>query len=319
MILADKIIQLRKKNGWSQEELAEKMNVTRQSVSKWESTASIPDINKILELAKIFGVTTDYLLKDEMEMEEFSDDQEENRTVISMEEADHFMKIRFEWGKQIAFGVVMCILSPVVLLVLGALSEEGRITEARAGGIGIVVLLIMVAAATAVFIYSSMKMNRYRYIENGDFELAYGVDGVIREKSKAFEKQFAAAVAVGTVLCIISIVPLIIAGVMETPDYIMVIMVAVLLIIISAAVYIFISNGNIKESYDMLLKAENFDPVEKERNKRGNKFAGIYWPLIVAVYLAVSLPTARWEITWVIWPVAALLFVAVYAALRKEV
>lgn len=62
MILADKIIAMRKKNGWSQEELAEKLNVSRQSVSKWESAASIPDINKILELSKIFGVTTDYLL-----------------------------------------------------------------------------------------------------------------------------------------------------------------------------------------------------------------------------------------------------------------
>ena len=84
MIFADKIIQLRKKNGWSQEELAEKVNVTRQSVSKWESAASIPDINKILELAKIFGVTTDYLLKDEMEMEEFSGENDEERKVVSI-------------------------------------------------------------------------------------------------------------------------------------------------------------------------------------------------------------------------------------------
>lgn len=65
MILADKILNLRKSLGWSQEELAEKMNVSRQSVSKWESAAAIPDINRILELASIFGVTTDYLLKDD--------------------------------------------------------------------------------------------------------------------------------------------------------------------------------------------------------------------------------------------------------------
>ena len=70
MILAEKIQSLRKKNGWSQEDLAEKLNVSRQSVSKWESAASIPDINKILELAKLFGVTTDYLLKDSMEQTE---------------------------------------------------------------------------------------------------------------------------------------------------------------------------------------------------------------------------------------------------------
>ena len=59
MILADKIIALRKKSGWSQEELAEKMNVTRQSVSKWEGAQAVPDLEKILLLSQLFGVSTD--------------------------------------------------------------------------------------------------------------------------------------------------------------------------------------------------------------------------------------------------------------------
>lgn len=66
MIFADKLIALRKKSGWSQEELAEKLGVTRQSVSKWEGAQSVPDIDKILQLSHLFGVTTDYLLKDEL-------------------------------------------------------------------------------------------------------------------------------------------------------------------------------------------------------------------------------------------------------------
>ena len=66
MILADKIIENRKKNGWSQEELAEKLDVSRQSVSKWESAQAVPDMNRILKLSEIFGVSTDYLLKDEL-------------------------------------------------------------------------------------------------------------------------------------------------------------------------------------------------------------------------------------------------------------
>ena len=68
MILADKIIDLRKKAGWSQEELAEKLAVTRQSVSKWEGAQSIPDMDKVVQMSRLFGVTTDYLLKDEIEI-----------------------------------------------------------------------------------------------------------------------------------------------------------------------------------------------------------------------------------------------------------
>lgn len=74
MIFADKLITLRKKAGWSQEELAEKLNVTRQSVSKWEGTQSVPDIDKILQLSRLFGVTTDYLLKDNAAEPEYTED-----------------------------------------------------------------------------------------------------------------------------------------------------------------------------------------------------------------------------------------------------
>ena len=81
MILADKIIYLRKKCGWSQEELAEKMNVSRQSISKWEGAQTIPDLDKILQLSALFGVTTDYLLKDEIEDEELTNDASFDTTV----------------------------------------------------------------------------------------------------------------------------------------------------------------------------------------------------------------------------------------------
>lgn len=63
MIFADKLIALRKKAGWSQEELAQQLNVSRQSVSKWEGAQSVPDLDKIVQLSRIFGVSTDYLLR----------------------------------------------------------------------------------------------------------------------------------------------------------------------------------------------------------------------------------------------------------------
>lgn len=64
MIFADKIIVERKKMGLSQEQLADRLGVTRQSVSKWESGASVPELGKILQLSEMFGVSVDYLVKD---------------------------------------------------------------------------------------------------------------------------------------------------------------------------------------------------------------------------------------------------------------
>ena len=124
MIFADKLIELRKKNGWSQEELAERLNVTRQSVSKWEGAQSIPDLDKILMLAQIFGVTTDYLLKDEiLEMQSVSandgvtagyrDEPAEPVRKVSMKEANEFLAAKERTAGKIALATFLCIVSPI--------------------------------------------------------------------------------------------------------------------------------------------------------------------------------------------------------------
>ncbi len=67
MKLSDKLVGLRKSAGMSQEELAEKLNVSRQAVSRWEMGTAMPDAVNILQLSKLFHVTTDYLLNEEYE------------------------------------------------------------------------------------------------------------------------------------------------------------------------------------------------------------------------------------------------------------
>lgn len=67
MRLSDKIVRLRKEKGWSQETLAEKLNVSRQAVSRWEGATAQPDASNILQLSKLFGVTADYLLNEDFE------------------------------------------------------------------------------------------------------------------------------------------------------------------------------------------------------------------------------------------------------------
>ncbi|MDR1539085.1 MAG: helix-turn-helix domain-containing protein [Clostridiales bacterium] len=67
MTLGTKLQGLRKKKNFSQEELAAQLNVSRQSVSKWELDESLPDIENIVKLSSVFNVTTDFLCKDEID------------------------------------------------------------------------------------------------------------------------------------------------------------------------------------------------------------------------------------------------------------
>lgn len=86
MAIADRIQQLRKSKGISQEELAEKVGVSRQAVSKWESEQSLPDIEKIILLSDYFEVTTDYILKgiDVVPAEASLDQEEPNAMIFSI-------------------------------------------------------------------------------------------------------------------------------------------------------------------------------------------------------------------------------------------
>ncbi len=69
MQFRDKLFQLRKRDGMTQAELAEAINVSRQAISKWEMGTAVPDVSNMLALSKVFGVSVDFLANDEMESE----------------------------------------------------------------------------------------------------------------------------------------------------------------------------------------------------------------------------------------------------------
>lgn len=67
MTFGEKLLKLRKGRGWTQEELATKINVSRQALSKWEQGTALPDTENVLQVSRLFGVSTDYLLNDDYE------------------------------------------------------------------------------------------------------------------------------------------------------------------------------------------------------------------------------------------------------------
>ena len=140
MTLADKIILLRKRQGLSQEELAERMDVTRQAVSKWESGQSSPDLERVLLLSRIFEVTTDQLIKDDMELDPPAAQAAGEGPAlrrVDLEEAERFLNIRIQSAKQIALAAYLCILSPACLIILSAAGEMGMMSEKLGLGLGL--------------------------------------------------------------------------------------------------------------------------------------------------------------------------------------
>ncbi|MDO4922474.1 MAG: helix-turn-helix transcriptional regulator [Peptococcaceae bacterium] len=319
MILADKIIQLRKKSGWSQEELAAQMGVSRQSVSKWESGQSIPDLDKILKLSALFNVSTDFLLKDELSDAPVAVDQapEADAAVrtVSMEEADAFLTLQAQAAPKIALGVSLCILSPMLLIYLGALSDvEGgyRVSEAVAMAVGLPVLLLVVVGAVALFLRYGRPLERYDYLDKEAIELAYGVEGVVRKRHGAMVKRHTTRLIVGTALCILAAVPLFVSAVFEEQGALMGPVYGLLatLAMVAVGVYLLVETCTLNGSYQRLLEEGDYTRAKKEESKRNGPLLMIFWGVTTGIYLFWSFWTDDWERTWLVWPVAGVLFVA---------
>ena len=331
MILADKIINLRKKNGWSQEELAEKLGVTRQSISKYEGAQSIPDLDKILKLSEIFGVTTDYLIKDELEEEEYASSQmqenesESDRSVhkVTMEMANEYLQI-IDWSAgKTAFATMLCILSPIVLLMLGAMSEmpNYHISENAAAGIGICVLIVLIAIAVTIFILCGMKTKKYEFMEKEDIETAYGVSGMVKEKRDAYHSMYVTQLVIGIACCICSVIPLFGTLAVSESDFYMVSAVCMLLALVAIGTYFIVRSAAKMNAMNQLLEEEDYTRQKKHENRKMSGPVTVYWLIATAIYLAWSFTTNDWDRTWIIWPVVGVLFPAFYAivnGIRKK-
>lgn len=313
MILADKIIRLRKKNGWSQEELADKMNVSRQAVSKWEAAQTTPDLEKILQLGNLFGVTTDYLLKDELVDEEFVEGVDETPIrKISLAEATDYLEQRKNASVQIAIATLLCIISPILIFLLLAFSEctSIPITENLAVGIGMVALFSLVTIAVVIYIRVGFKNAPYEFLEKEPFETEYGVTGLAREKQKTYRNTYIKYNIFGTCACILSPVPLICAA-LSGKGLLVMIMLCVTLLTVAIGVMFFIVAGVRWASMQKLLKEGEFSEKGKQKNKIIEAIGTVYWLLATAIYLGWSFLTSDWHITWVIWPIAGVLFAVV--------
>ncbi len=314
MILADKIIKLRKKNGWSQEELAEKMEVSRQAVSKWEGAQSVPDLEKILRLSNLFGVTTDYLLKDELEAEEFTDsDADSVLRKVSMEEANEYLNFS-EWSaKRIAAATALCILSPLALILLTFAWSNSLILDAVVVPVGLLVLFLMVAAAVGMFIYCGFKNSQYEFLDSGEFETEYGVHGMVSEKKKAFRHDYIKMNISAVVICILAPVPMIVSSVTYNSAAFYATF-TLLFLAVAFAVMLFVYSGIRNGNMNRLLKEGAFS--KKQKNQLREVIETCYWLLVTAIYLGWSFISGDWNITWIVWPVAGLLSIVLDLLLK---
>lgn len=333
-MLADKIAYLRKQRGWSQEELAVQMCISRQSVSKWESGASIPDLDRIIKMSQIFDVSTDYLLRDEIPCDAY--EQAYNfavpqnisnaatgyevkpdvpTRVVSRAEVEEFLQFCMKSAKKNAFATMLCILSPVCLILLGGYTEASPIDENLACGIGVVILFVMIGVAVALFTFEGLKREKYKYLETEMLEPEAGVTGFLENMGETHRQKHRITLVIGVVLCVICPIPLFVAFMFDPSDMVYVAATALLLVIVAVGVYLIMVFGGYDSCCEVILEKGDYSRLRKknEIEKGGAVLHKIYWGSITAIYLLLSFLTGQWGATWVIWPCAGVFFGVVKA------
>lgn len=323
MILADKIALLRRQNGWSQEELASRLEVSRQAVSKWESSASIPELDKILKMSELFRVSTDYLLKDSLEQPETAspafaphpEAEPASLRTLSLEQANTYLDLVRQLSGKIALGVSLCVLSPIPIILLGAWSDSTA-RENFAAGLGVILLLALVSLGLLLLIPAGLRLEEYEYLEKEEFTLGYGVAGIVEQKRTAYAPEFQSKITRGCMMCVLAVMPLFAAVMLGADDFWMTGSVAVLLAIVAAACYGLVSAATVWDSLDKLMQLGDYTVQNKKITRKVGWFAGSYWCIAAALYLGISLSQNNWKTSWILWPIAGVLFAALNTALR---
>lgn len=236
--------------------------------------------------------------------------------LVSMQTAQEFISVKLKSSLYIATGVLLCIISPATLIYLSSLAEAGEFKSHIADAIGLSVLFVLVAIAVGIFIINGSRLEKFEYIQKEVLNLEAGVGSYVSGLKEDFRVKHSLCITAGVSLCIISAIPLILVGVLDEDNEVLTSMtVCVLLFLVAIAVFIFIVAGSIMESYNQLLQQNEFSKENKEEKEEENeltgKIAAIYWPLATVIYLLWSFITADWGITWMVWPVAGVLFGAI--------
>ena len=324
MTFSEKISALRKQKGWSQEELAEKLMVTRQAVSKWESAQSMPDLDKLVQLSEALGVSTDYLLKDEQAQSApvpATAEQTVKPRRVTQEEARRYLQMQTAAIPKTTLGVALCVWSPIVLIGLPVLRStlNWGFPEEICSGIGLCVLLVMVAAGVALLLTASGKLREFEYLEREPIE----TDNGAREQALSMQREMASFCTrqntIGVVLCILSVLPLFaLMCVPGVPDGYYSLAVCALLLLVGIACLLLVRTGSMRGAVDKLLEQGDYTRENKAKSRFVGAVSAAYWLVVTAAFLFYTFGpngNGQPQYSWFIWAIAGVLYGALMAAL----
>ena len=281
MIFSDNLQMMRKNVGMTQEELAERLEVSRQAVSKWESGQSYPEMDKLIRMTEMFGCTLDELVRGGA-----STAPTKLTTAAEEETFAQYRAVKMKFAGFITLGISL-ILFGVTLTVLSELGDQ------TAQVIATSVMLLLIAAAVAMFIVGGMAADSFKKRN------PYITDLFSPEEKAGFDKYFAFGIAGGVAMILIGIVMLLF---LDAIFYVSeAVSVCAMLICINIGVCMIVYTALVKDMYNV--EGYNDDREDDEKSD----VSGAIMLVATAVFLVCGFVFNMWHPAWVVFPVGGIL------------
>lgn len=293
MSLAENLQYLRAREGVTQEQLAERLDVSRQSVSKWESSASFPEMDTLIKLCDMFHTDMDTLLRGSVEQS------------LSEDSAgyDRFMT-RYA---RLTAGAVSAIIAGTAVMMLLHLSIGDMLSAA--------VFLLIVAISAVVLVASGMEEEHFRKKHPAI------PDFYSEQQKEQFHRRYIWYIAggVGGILCGVVLMLLVFTVLPEREPYESMAGAAFMLIV-AVSVFFLVYGGMLEDKYDIVKYNRQNDPTpeDKERRRRAVTACALIMILATAVFLTIGLGWDRWESAAIIYPVGGVLCGAAWVLLGPK-
>ncbi len=292
MNFGENLQTLRKLKNYSQEDLAAKLQVSRQAVSKWESGTGYPETEKLISICDLFDCSMDELIKGKISVDSNSE----------KEVYDSFMN---KFSKSISLAIKLILIGTTLFLTILGFNVNNML--------GIVVWLIFVVFSVPIFIVRGIEMENFKskYSKLSNFYSQEEIDNY----NNKFSKMIALSISIILVGVVVFMTIIALKILNENSTF----PVSILMCFVTIAVPLLVNTGIQKDKYDIeKYNRENSIGSKKELDKVG-KYCGIVMLIATIIYLLISFIFNIWEISWIVYPVGGILCGIISILLKKEI
>ncbi len=235
---------------------------------------------------------------------------------LSQSSVQDFLSARKRSSTLIAIGVMLCIFSPITLLILISLTRLDILTSSInfATEIGVIVLILLAAAAVALFIAGNHWLKVNENYEYEDCNLSEELHKKILKESRDYENKHYIFKIIGIAFCILSAIPLM-SGALFTDalsnsrlDDFMTGLSSITIFLVGIGVFFLVKTNIVHDSFNIILQIDDYTTEKKAGKKVIEKYTSIYWMIIAFIYLTYSFLSNNWQQSWIIWPLAGIAY-----------